>query len=110
MYLHLPLTASHGVHLDPPPPASQHVFADPRRLRQVLLNLLSNAVKYNHPAGRVTVSIDAQPDERLRICIRDTGRGIADYDIRSEERRVGNGRSDPRSPALSTERRMYRAL
>ena len=76
-----PLSASHGVHLDPPPSAGQHVFADPRRLRQVLLNLLSNAVKYNHPAGRVTVSIDSQPDERLRICIRDTGRGIADYDI-----------------------------
>ncbi len=76
-----PLSASHGVHLDPPPVASQHVFADPRRLRQVLLNLLSNAVKYNHPAGRVTVTIDPQPSERLRICIRDTGRGIADYDI-----------------------------
>jgi signal transduction histidine kinase/DNA-binding response OmpR family regulator len=76
-----PLSASHGVHLGPPPAASQHVFADPRRLRQVLLNLLSNAVKYNHPAGRVTVSIDSQPGERLRICIRDTGRGIADYDI-----------------------------
>jgi len=76
-----PLSASHGVHLDPPPPASQHVFADPRRLRQVLLNLLSNAVKYNHPAGRVAVNIESRPDERLRICIRDTGRGIADYDI-----------------------------
>jgi signal transduction histidine kinase/CheY-like chemotaxis protein len=76
-----PLSASHGVHLDPPPPAAQHVFADPRRLRQVLLNLLSNAVKYNHPAGRVTVTVDPQQDGRLRICIRDTGRGIADYDI-----------------------------
>ena len=76
-----PLSASHGVHLDPPPVASQYVFADPRRLRQVLLNLLSNAVKYNHPAGRVTVTIDPQPSERLRICVRDTGRGIADYDI-----------------------------
>ena len=76
-----PLSASHGVHLDPPPPAGQYVFGDPRRLRQVLLNLLSNAVKYNHPAGRVTVSIDSRPDERLQIRIRDTGRGIADYDI-----------------------------
>jgi signal transduction histidine kinase/DNA-binding response OmpR family regulator len=76
-----PLSVSHGVHLDPPPPAGQYVFGDPRRLRQVLLNLLSNAVKYNHPAGRVTVSIDPRPDERLRIRIRDTGRGIADYDI-----------------------------
>jgi len=76
-----PLSASHGVHLDPPPPAAQHVFADQRRLRQVLLNLLSNAVKYNHPAGRVSVEVGAQPGDRLRISIRDTGRGIADYDI-----------------------------
>jgi signal transduction histidine kinase len=76
-----PLSAAYGVHLDPPPPAIQHVFADPRRLRQVLLNLLSNAVKYNHPAGKVSVGIDAQPGDRLRICIRDTGRGIADYDM-----------------------------
>jgi len=76
-----PLAASHGVHLDPSPAASEYVFADPRRLRQVLLNLLSNAVKYNHPAGRVTVTVDPRPGERLRIAIRDTGRGIADYDI-----------------------------
>ncbi len=76
-----PLAASHGVHLDPSPAASGYVFADPRRLRQVLLNLLSNAVKYNHPAGRVTVTVDPGPGERLRIAIRDTGRGIADYDI-----------------------------
>ena len=76
-----PLAASHGVHLDAPAPASQHVFADPRRLRQVLLNLLSNAVKYNHPAGQVSVGVHAQPGGRLRISIRDTGRGIADYDI-----------------------------
>lgn len=77
-----PLSASHGVHLDPPPAASQYVFADQRRLRQVLLNLLSNAVKYNHPAGRVTVEVVPQPGDRLRISISDTGRGIADYDIR----------------------------
>ena len=76
-----PLAGSHGVHLDPPPPAVQHVFADQRRLRQVLLNLLSNAVKYNHPAGRVTVAVDSQPGDRLRISISDTGRGIGDYDI-----------------------------
>jgi signal transduction histidine kinase/DNA-binding response OmpR family regulator len=76
-----PLSASHGVHLDPPPAATQHVFADRRRLRQVLLNLLSNGVKYNHPAGKVTVEAVPQPDDRLRISIRDTGRGIADYDI-----------------------------
>ena len=76
-----PLSASHGVHLDAPPAATQHVFADQRRLRQVLLNLLSNAVKYNHPAGKVTIGVEPQPAARLRISITDTGRGIADYDL-----------------------------
>jgi len=52
-----PLSASHGVHLDPPPPASQHVFADPRRLRQVLLNGRTNgcASARKGSAGRCRV-------------------------------------------------------
>ena len=73
-----PLSASHGVYIDPLPPVSAHVLADQQRLRQVLLNLLSNAVKYNHPAGRVTIAAAEAPGGRLRISIADTGRGIAE--------------------------------
>ena len=36
----------------------EHVHADVRRLKQVLLNVLSNAIKYNHPGGRVDVSFE----------------------------------------------------
>jgi signal transduction histidine kinase/ActR/RegA family two-component response regulator len=76
-----PLAASHGVQIDAPPRITQHVYADQQRLRQVLLNLLSNAVKYNHPAGRVTVTVEPTGGSGLRISVADTGRGIAGYDI-----------------------------
>jgi signal transduction histidine kinase/ActR/RegA family two-component response regulator len=78
-----PLSLSSGVQLAPAPRADsvQYVRADEQRLRQVLLNLLSNAVKYNHPAGTVTVGVQAEPGERIRISVTDTGRGIAAEDL-----------------------------
>lgn len=61
-----------------------YVHADHQRLTQVLLNLLSNAVKYNRSGGSVTVWCDTaegsggrrMEGDRLRIHVRDTGRGI----------------------------------
>jgi signal transduction histidine kinase/DNA-binding response OmpR family regulator len=78
-----PLALSRGVSLDPAPEvtATQYVYADGPRLRQVLLNLLSNAVKFNHPAGQVTVTIEPRDGDRLRVNVLDTGRGIARHDI-----------------------------
>ena len=51
------------------------VWADPTRLRQVLLNLLSNAIKFNREGGRVTVHghIDAG---RVHLVVADQGPGI----------------------------------
>ena len=57
------------------------IFADRRRLLQVLLNLLSNAVKYNREQGTVTLSGAPDSGERLRITVSDTGHGIAPEDI-----------------------------
>jgi CheY-like chemotaxis protein len=54
-----------------------HVLADRQRLQQVLLNLLSNAIKYNRADGTVRASCERVGDERLRISVTDTGRGIA---------------------------------
>lgn len=53
-----------------------YVVADHVRFKQALLNLLSNAIKYNHVGGEVEVRLEAQPMDRLRIMVRDTGRGI----------------------------------
>ncbi len=49
--------------------------ADRAKVEQILLNLLSNALKYTEPGGRLTWSC-AVVGDRVRLTIRDTGRGI----------------------------------
>ncbi|MBK8025580.1 MAG: HAMP domain-containing protein [Chloroflexi bacterium] len=50
------------------------IWADPMRVRQILLNLLSNAVKYTD-SGSVTVIAEVQGNE-VYLAVQDTGRGI----------------------------------
>jgi len=52
------------------------VFADPLRLRQVLLNLLSNAIKYNREGGFARLSIQREESGFLRFIVADNGLGI----------------------------------
>ena len=52
------------------------VTADRTRLKQVLINLMSNAIKYNKPDGTVVVSC-IQSSEHIRICVEDSGQGLA---------------------------------
>ena len=52
------------------------IVADRRRFKQVILNLLSNAIKYNYRNGKVTLETLLLENRRIRILIRDTGRGI----------------------------------
>ena len=55
---------------------SCRVFADPLRLKQVLVNLMTNAVKYNRPGGRVSIRCTVVHGNRMRLSVRDTGIGI----------------------------------
>ncbi len=52
------------------------LFADPRRLQQVLVNLLSNAIKYNVMSGTVEVSVARISAYMTRISVKDSGSGI----------------------------------
>ena len=52
------------------------VQGDPVRLAQVFSNLLVNAAKFTPPPGRIDVAIERGAD-RVRVTVRDTGRGIA---------------------------------
>lgn len=49
-------------------------WADPRRLRQVLINLLSNAIKYNRPQGTLEVRV-SRDAELTFVDVIDTGMG-----------------------------------
>ena len=53
------------------------VYADRKRLAQVLVNLISNAVKYNRQDGSVTVSCQEEADGQVLIVVCDTGPGLA---------------------------------
>ncbi len=52
-----------------------HLKGDRVRLTQVVSNLLNNAAKYTDPGGRIKLAVDTEQD-RIRISIRDNGRGI----------------------------------
>ncbi|MEY2776789.1 MAG: hypothetical protein RLY30_887 [Pseudomonadota bacterium] len=69
------LARGRGVRLEKDEPCGETVLADPFRLKQVLVNLISNAVKYNRAQGQVRIE-RAVKEDRLRISIQDTGRGI----------------------------------
>ncbi|MBS1197913.1 MAG: hypothetical protein H6R18_1698 [Proteobacteria bacterium] len=52
------------------------VQADRIRLKQVLINLLANAIKYNKPNGTVAINCRTSTAGRLRIEVRDSGKGM----------------------------------
>jgi CheY-like chemotaxis protein len=78
-----PLAAERHIRLieDAEPWSGTCVWADQQRLKQVILNLLSNAIKYNRVRGQMSVSCSRQPEQRIRIEVRDTGTGIAAEDL-----------------------------
>ncbi len=51
------------------------LLGDPVRLAQVFGNLLNNAAKFTSPGGRIEVGV-AHTGERVRVTVRDNGRGI----------------------------------
>ena len=52
------------------------VLADPERLAQIFLNLLTNAAKYSEAGSRIAVQA-RRSGERIEVCVRDEGIGIA---------------------------------
>lgn len=52
------------------------VYADPERVRQVLMNLLDNAIKYSAEGGKIEVSILHRTAQKVQVSISDDGPGI----------------------------------
>jgi signal transduction histidine kinase len=66
--------------IDVPPPLPL-VYADARKLKQILLNLLANAIKFTPEGGSVTLSAAVEESGTLRVEVADTGIGIAAADM-----------------------------
>ncbi|MFY0600038.1 MAG: GHKL domain-containing protein [Cyclobacteriaceae bacterium] len=56
------------------------VYADYRRIYQVLINLMSNAIKYTRKEGKVLVSFEEKNDQIITY-VKDSGRGIPTEDL-----------------------------
>ncbi len=52
------------------------VYADPERIRQVLINLLDNAIKYTPECGTITICGLHRTTQKVQFSIGDTGPGI----------------------------------
>lgn len=61
-------------------PQAEHVTADLKRLRQILLNLLSNAAKFTQN-GSITVRVRLAEPGQVVVKVEDTGIGIASDDL-----------------------------
>jgi signal transduction histidine kinase len=59
------------------------IITDRFSLDQIFANLFDNAVKYQMPGRPLTIDVDAYPDGpgRVRIDVKDNGRGIAANDL-----------------------------
>lgn len=68
-------TNSVSINLHYNPGFRPQVVVDSQRFRDVLQNVINNSVKYNHPGGRVDISI-SEENGQIRIDIQDTGIGI----------------------------------
>jgi PAS domain S-box-containing protein len=90
-------------------------WCDEQRLRQILLNLVSNAIKYNREGGQVLVQCACLPGDRLRLSVRDTGRGLTPLEIKKlfvpfERLDQQNGKIKGIGLGLAVSRRMAEAM
>ena len=57
------------------------VYADPGRIRQILVNLLNNAIKYNKKNGFIEVYTSVNSEGAIEVSITDSGIGIDSSDL-----------------------------
>ncbi len=58
-----------------------NIYADKRKLRQVILNLLSNSIKFTPRNGKITISSHLDGNRNFVLTVSDTGIGIPEEDI-----------------------------
>jgi len=79
---YLPLAKDKGITLTSRlDTALSPIYADPRRLDQVLSNLLGNAIKFTDREGKIEVGAGQGPDREISIWVKDSGVGIPPEEI-----------------------------
>ena len=79
---YLPLAKNKGITLTSRlDTALSPIYADPRRLDQVLSNLLGNAIKFTDREGKIEVGAGQGPDREISIWVKDSGVGIPPEEI-----------------------------
>ena len=58
------------------------VLGDQERLQQVLTNLIENGIKYNHPGGRVEITVQHLATDKIQLTVSDDGIGIPHKDVK----------------------------
>jgi signal transduction histidine kinase len=61
------------------------IFADPQRVRQILINLIDNAFKFTPKEGTITVRAQVSDQDSNFLCmtVADTGCGINSDDTKN---------------------------
>ncbi|MFP4976927.1 sensor histidine kinase [Paenibacillus sp. CN-4] len=58
----------------------QEIYADKKRMEQIIFNLLENAVRYTEHGG-IEVSLSYSPNHTVLLAVEDTGMGIPDDEL-----------------------------
>ncbi len=65
------------------------LYADERRIKQILLNLLSNAIKFTRPDGSVSLSVALDEEDRHVFTVADTGIGMNKIELAKAMQKFG---------------------
>ena len=65
------------------------IYADPLRIKQILINILTNAVKFTADKGKVDCKVVNRGDGYICISIQDTGQGMSETEIDTALRPFG---------------------
>lgn len=76
------------------PDGIPELYADRKAVAQIFLNILANAVKFTKAGGAVGVSIRVNED-KLTVCVTDTGVGISDELLARITEPFAKGQSNP---------------
>jgi two-component system, OmpR family, clock-associated histidine kinase SasA len=73
---------SHQVAIDIPSDLPS-IYADPERIKQVMINLLDNAIKYTPEQGTIQIAILHRTTQKVQVSIGDDGPGIPEENQQS---------------------------